>query len=94
MERRDKIHKAARALHEFVRTVYPELHPDDVVAIMARTIKLLQTDAAADYRREDLVLMFDQAYAERTGKPHKLNPNWFTLTGMLRDNHKDDTEEE
>lgn len=94
MDDDDKIHKAARALAEFVRTVYPELHPDDVVAIMARTTELLQTDDAANYRREDLVLMFDQAYSERTGKPHKLNPNWFTLTGMLRDNHKDDTEKE
>lgn len=75
---------ARELLDNALLKIYPDLNEQD----LERTLQLLRLNPPDECRHEDLLLAIDQAYSERTGK-HRLNPNWFTLTGMLCDNRKD-----
>ena len=71
----------ARKLMPGILKIWPDIELGD----FARAQELMGQMSKQDYRREDILLTLDQAYSERCGTPRRLNPNWFTLTGMLHD---------
>jgi hypothetical protein len=72
----------AKARAEQLRPEIMKIWPDIERGDFERAAELM--GETPDYRREDLLLALDQAYSERNGTPHRLNPNWFTVTGMLK----------
>lgn len=93
--RKAEIHAHARRLCDFVLKVYPELSRAELGRAMTRSKELLKADYHLDdmVPPEDILLAIDQACSELLGK-HRMNPNWFTLTGMLRDNRKPEEPED